>query len=95
MLWAGAGGPLLKGGAVRKGVSSPRPVKPLPLPSRGAEGAPEGGPAEGPRGASAEDLGPRGISRDGKPLGSGLGRPFGSLPLGGYPPPKAEGLRSR
>jgi hypothetical protein len=102
-LWEFAAGPLLRGGAVRKGVSSPRPAKPLPRPSRGAEGALDGGPAAGPRGGSPSDLGPRGGSRGdsrggsrgGKPAESGIGRPFGSLPLGGYPPPKFDGLRSR
>jgi hypothetical protein len=94
-LWELAAVPLLRGGAVRSGVSSPRPAKPLPRPSRGAEGAVAGGPDAGPRGASPSDLGPRGGSRGGNPLGSGLGRPTESLPLGGYPPPKLEGLRSR
>lgn len=76
-LWELAADPLLSGGAVRRGVSSPRPAKPLPLPSRGPEGALEGGPAAGPRG------------------GSGFCRPMESLALGGYAPPKLEGLRSR
>jgi hypothetical protein len=94
-LWELAADPLLKGGAVRKGVSSPRPANPLPRPSRGAEGALDGGPAAGPRGVSPSDLGPRGGSLGGKPPESGFGRPFESLALAGYPPPKLEGLRSR
>lgn len=81
-LWELAAVPLLKGGAVRKGVSSPRPANPLPRPSRGAEGALEGGPAAGPRGASLSDLGPRGGSLAGNALGSGFGRLIES-PLGG------------
>jgi hypothetical protein len=95
-LWELAAVPLLRGGAVRRGVSSPRPANPLPRPSRGAEGAAGGGPAAGPRGASPSDLGPRGGSLGGKLPDSGFGgRPIESLPLGGYPPPKLEGLRSR
>jgi hypothetical protein len=95
-LWELAAVPLLRGGAVRKGVSSPRPANPLPRPSRGAKGALDGGPTAGPRGASPNDLGPRGGSRGGgNAPESGLGRLMESLPLGGYPPPKLEGLRSR
>lgn len=77
---------------MRKGVASPRPAKPLPRSSRGAEGAPVGGPAAGPRGASPSDFGPRGVSLGGNGLGSGFGLMLS--PLGGYPP-KLDGLRSR
>ncbi|KAA8625727.1 hypothetical protein A1F94_000785 [Pyrenophora tritici-repentis] len=87
-------GPLLNGGAFRRGVASPRPAKPLPLSSRGgAEDALEGGPTGGTRGGSASDFGPLGTSLEKVP-GSALGLKV-SLPLGGYPPPKLEGLRSR
>lgn len=94
MFVIGGAGPLLRGGASRKGVGSPLPGKPLPRPSRGVKGVPVEPPVAGPRGASASDLGPRGTSRGGKPLDSGLGLTL-SLALGGYPPPKLEGLRSR
>jgi hypothetical protein len=90
----GGGGPLLSGGASRKGVGSPLPGKPLPRPSRGVVGAPDELPGAGPRGASDSDLGPLGTSRGGKLPESWLGLAL-SLALGGYPPPNAEGLRSR
>ena len=96
-LWVlvmGGAGPLLNGGASRSGVGSPRPGKPLPRPSRGAVDALKGWAVAGPRGGSARDLGPRGGSLVGKPLESALGLTL-SLGLGGYPPPKLEGLRSR
>lgn len=94
MLVIGGAGPLLSGGASRSGVGSPLPGNPLPRPSRGVRGAPDGPPVAGPRGASASDLGPLGTSRGGNPLDSGPGLTL-SLALGGYPPTKAEGLRSR
>ena len=94
MLIIGGAGPLLSGGASRKGVGSPLPGNPLPRPSRGVEGAPDEPPVAGPRGASESDLGPRGTSRGGKLLDSWMGLTL-SLALGGYPPPNAEGLRSR
>jgi hypothetical protein len=90
----GGAGPLLSGGASRRGVGSPLPGKPLPRPSRGVEGAPDGPPGAAPRGASASDFGPRGTSRGGNPFESWLGLTL-SLALGGYPPPNVEGLRSR
>lgn len=94
VLVIGGAGPLLSGGASRKGVGSPLPGKPRPRPSRGVDAPPEGPPGAGPRGASESDLGPRGTSRGGKLLASWLGLTL-SLALGGYPPPKADGLRSR
>jgi hypothetical protein len=96
VLVIGGAGPLLSGGASRKGVGSPLPGKPLPRPSRGVRGVPDGPAGAGPRGGSASDLGPLGTSRGGKPLDSELERTL-SLILGGYPPPppKVEGLRSR
>jgi hypothetical protein len=90
----GGAGPLLSGGASRRGVGSPLPGNRGPRPSRGVEGAPDEPPVAGPRGGSASDLGPRGTSRGGKPLDSELSLTL-SLALGGYPPPKLEGLRSR
>lgn len=94
MFVMGGAGPLLSGGASRRGVGSPLPGKPLPRASRGVNGVPGGPPGAGPRGASESDLGPRGTSRGGKLPDSGLGLTL-SLALGGYPPPKVDGLRSR
>lgn len=83
------------GGASRNDGVSLRPANPLPLPSRCAEGGPEGAPGGGPRGLSTSDLGPRGVSLDGKPFESGFDRGPESLALGGYALLYVEALLSR
>jgi hypothetical protein len=92
-------GALDSGGASRSGVASPRPGKPLPRPSRGADGTPEVLAAVGPRGASPGILGPLGTSLGtslaGKLPASEFDRGFGSLALGGYPLLYVDCLLSR